>query len=429
MNDDKRIRELKNLLHRRVLNEVDLESLDRLSEKAAREQVSFRIRDLLEKENTPLALAEREQVVREILDEFFGYGPIQPLLDDPRVSDILINGSDNVYIEWNGVLDKTDVKFDDDQHVMRIIERIVARVGRRVDESTPMVDARLPDGSRVNAIIPPLALDGPMVSIRRFGRDPLKAADLVEKNALTEEMLTVLKACVQGRLNILISGGTGAGKTTLLNALSAFIPTKERIVTIEDAAELQLKQEHVARLETRPPNIEGKGEVKQRQLVINSLRMRPDRIVVGEVRGEEAIDMMQAMNTGHEGSMTTVHANTPRDALHRLETMVAMSGLNLPDKAVRFYIASAINVVVQVARLADGTRKVTNISEITGMEGHTITMQDLFEFKRRGFDENQKVRGEFGPTGIRPKFTEKLLAAGIRLPTELFLRPDFAEAG
>ncbi|HXV59760.1 MAG TPA: CpaF family protein [Vicinamibacteria bacterium] len=429
MNDDKRIRELKNLLHRRVLNEVDLESLDRLSEKAAREQVSFLIRELLEKENTPLALAEREQVVREILDEFFGYGPIQPLLDDPRVSDILINGSDNVYIEWNGVLDKTDVKFDDDQHVMRIIERIVARVGRRVDESTPMVDARLPDGSRVNAIIPPLALDGPMVSIRRFGRDPLKAADLVEKNALTEEMLTVLKACVQGRLNILISGGTGAGKTTLLNALSAFIPTKERIVTIEDAAELQLKQEHVARLETRPPNIEGRGEVKQRQLVINSLRMRPDRIVVGEVRGEEAIDMMQAMNTGHEGSMTTVHANSPRDALHRLETMIAMSGLNLPDKAVRFYIASAINVVIQVARLADGTRKVTNISEITGMEGQTITMQDLFEFKRRGFDENQKVRGEFGPTGIRPKFTEKLLAAGIQLPTELFLRPDFAEAG
>jgi len=427
MHDDRRIRDLKNSLHRQTLNDIDLESLDQLSERAAREQVSQFIRDKLEKENTPLALAEREQVIREILDEFFGYGPIQPLLDDPRVSDILVNGCDNVFIEWNGVLDRTDVKFDDDQHLMRIIERIVSRVGRRVDESSPMVDARLPDGSRVNAIIPPLALDGPLLSIRRFGKDPLQADDLVEKNALTVEMLELLKSCVKGKLNIVISGGTGAGKTTLLNALSAFIPAKERIVTIEDAAELQLKQDHVARLETRPPNIEGKGQVKQRHLVMNSLRMRPDRIIVGEVRGEEAIDMLQAMNTGHEGSMTTIHANTPRDALHRLETMIAMASLNLPDKAVRFYIASAIQVIIQVSRLPDGSRRVVNISEITGMEGHVITMQDIFEFHRKGFDENQKVRGDFAATGIRPKFSEKLQAAGIRLPTELFLSPEFAD--
>ena len=417
---DPKYRELKVSLHGKVLNEIDLESLNRLNEKTAREQVTQVIRTLLQRENTPLALLERDQLVPEILNEVFGYGPIQPLLDDPRVSDILVNGPSAVYVEWSGILHRTDVKFNDNQHLMRIIERIVSRIGRRVDESSPMVDARLPDGSRVNAIIPPLALDGPLLSIRRFGRDPLMAADLLKNETLTASMIELLKAAVEGKLNILISGGTGAGKTTLLNVLSAFIPVRERIVTIEDAAELQLKQEHICRLETRPPNIEGKGEVRQRQLVINSLRMRPDRIIVGEVRGEEAIDMLQAMNTGHEGSMTTVHANSPRDALSRLETMVAMAGLNLPDKAVRAQIASAINVVVQIARLTDGSRRIINISEITGMESTIVTMQDLFVFERQGYDENRKVRGQFRSTGIRPKFSEKLLGFGIELPRDMF---------
>jgi pilus assembly protein CpaF len=417
---DPRYRELKTSLHGKVLNEIDLEGLNRLSEKTARDQVTQAVRTLLQRENTPLALTEREQLVREILDEVFGYGPIQPLLDDPRVSDILVNGPQAVYVEWGGVLHRTEIKFNDNQHLMRIIERIVSRVGRRVDESSPMVDARLPDGSRVNAIIQPLALDGPLLSIRRFGRDPLTAADLVKNETLTRSMLDLLKATVEGKLNILISGGTGAGKTTLLNVLSGFIPPRERVVTIEDAAELQLKQEHVCRLETRPPNIEGKGEVRQRQLVINSLRMRPDRIIVGEVRGEEAIDMLQAMNTGHEGSLTTIHANSPRDALSRLETMVAMAGLNLPDKAVRQQIASAINLVVQVTRLTDGSRKIMHIAEITGMEGPTVTMQDLFVFERQGYDEQRKVRGHFSPTGIRPKFSDRLLAFGIELPRDLF---------
>jgi pilus assembly protein CpaF len=415
-----RYRELRVSLHGKVLEEIDLESLNRLNEKAAREQVTQVIRTLLQRENTPLALVEREQLVTEILHEVFGYGPIQPLLDDGRVSDILVNGPDAVYVEWSGVLHRTDIKFNDNLHLMRIIERIVSRVGRRVDESSPMVDARLPDGSRVNAIIPPLALDGPLLSIRRFGRDPLTAADLLSKDSLTLAMLELLKAAVEGKLNILISGGTGAGKTTLLNVLSAFVPQRERIVTIEDAAELQLKQEHICRLETRPPNIEGKGEVRQRQLVINSLRMRPDRIIVGEVRGEEAIDMLQAMNTGHEGSMTTIHANSPRDALSRLETMVAMAGLSLPDKAVRQQVSSAMNVVVQIARLTDGTRRVVNISEITGMEGPVVTMQDLFVFERHGYDQDRKVLGQFRSTGIRPKFAEKLLGYGIELPRDMF---------
>ena len=417
---DTKYRELKVSLHAKVVNEIDLESLDRLNEKAAREQVTQVIRTLLQRENTPLALLERDQLVREILNEVFGYGPIQPLLDDPRVSDILVNGHNAVYVEWSGILHRTDIKFNDDQHLMRIIERIVSRVGRRVDESSPMVDARLPDGSRVNAIIPPLALDGPLLSIRRFGRDPLTAADLLKNETSTPAMLDLLKAAVEGKLNVLISGGTGAGKTTLLNVLSAFIPSRERIVTIEDAAELQLKQDHVCRLETRPPNIEGKGEVRQRQLVINSLRMRPDRIIVGEVRGEEAIDMLQAMNTGHEGSMTTIHANSPRDALSRLETMVAMAGLSLPDKAVRQQLSSAMNVVVQIARLTDGSRKIVNISEITGMEGSIVTMQDLFMFERQGYDANRKVRGQFRATGIRPKFGERLLGHGIELPPDMF---------
>jgi pilus assembly protein CpaF len=365
-------------------------------------------------------MAEREQLTREILDEVFAHGPIQSLLDDPSVSDVLVNGPKTVYVERQGVLERADASFDDSAHLMRVIERIVSRVGRRVDESSPMVDARLPDGSRVNVIIPPLSLVGPVISIRRFGRDPLTAENLLENVTLTEPMLDLAKAVVRGKLNVLISGGTGAGKTTFLNVLSAYIPSSERIVTIEDAAELQLKQEHVVRLETRPPNIEGRGAVRQRQLVINSLRMRPDRIIVGEVRGEEAVDMLQAMNTGHEGSLTTIHANTPRDALNRLETMVAMANLNLPDKAVRQQIASAINVVVQVSRLTDGTRRVMSISEITGMEGPQITMQDIFVFEREGYTEDNRVRGSFRPSGIRPKFAERLLAWGITLPPETF---------
>ncbi len=412
--------DLKGSLHSKVINEVDLESLNRLQEDTAREQLRHVILDILQREKTPLTLTEREQLVTEVLDEVFGLGPLQPLLADPTLSDILVNGAYNVYVERRGKLERVPVRFNDNEHLMRIIDRIVSRVGRRVDESSPMVDARLRDGSRVNVIIPPLALDGPLLSIRRFGTDPLMAQDLLDKGTLTVEMLDLLKACVQGKLNVIISGGTGAGKTTLLNVLSSYIPEDERIVTIEDAAELQLKQDHVVRLETRPPNIEGKGAVKQRQLVINALRMRPDRIVVGEVRGEEAIDMLQAMNTGHEGSLTTVHANTARDALSRIETMVSMANLNLPEKAARQQLASAIHVVIQVSRMPDGTRKITNISEITGMEGPIITMQDLFVFERHGFDENSRVRGSFKPTGIRPKFAERLQGAGIRLPMEMF---------
>jgi pilus assembly protein CpaF len=419
--------DLKGTLHAKVINEVDLESLNRLQEDKAREQLRQVIMDVLQREKTPLTMTEREQMVTEVLDEVFGLGPLQPLLADPTISDILVNGANSVYVERRGKLERIPVRFSDNDHLMRIIDRIVSRVGRRVDESSPMVDARLPDGSRVNVIIPPLALDGPVLSIRRFGTDPLMAQDLLDNGSLTVEMLDLLKACVQGKLNVIISGGTGAGKTTLLNVLSCYIPGDERIVTIEDAAELQLKQEHVVRLETRPPNIEGKGAVKQRQLVINALRMRPDRIVVGEVRGEEAVDMLQAMNTGHEGSLTTVHANTPRDALSRIETMVSMANLNLPEKAARHQLASAIHVIIQVSRMPDGTRKITNVSEITGMEGSIITMQDLFLFKRRGYDENGRVRGEFSPTGIRPKFTEKLQGAGITLPMEMFsLEPSMA---
>ncbi len=412
--------ELKSKLHARLLEEIDLDSLTRLDQDKARERISHFILEIVEREKTPLALSEREQLIREILDELFGLGPLEPLLADPLVSDILVNGSQNVYVERQGLLERTSVVFDDDAHVMSIVDRIVSRLGRRVDESSPMADARLQDGSRVNVIIPPLSLDGPILSIRRFGTDPLTADKLVENDSLTPEMLQLLHAAVEGKLNILISGGTGAGKTTLLNVLSAYIPERERICTIEDAAELQLKQDHVVRLETRPPNIEGKGAIRQRQLVMNALRMRPDRIIVGEVRGQEALDMLQAMNTGHEGSLTTIHANTPRDALSRLETMVSMANVSLPDKAIRQQIASAFELVVQVSRLPDGSRKVTSISEITGMEGPTVTMQDLFLFERHGSDEEMKVRGWFGPSGIRPKFTEKLLAAGIVLPLEMF---------
>jgi len=412
--------ELKSKLHARLLEEIDLDSLTRLDQDKARERISHFILEIVEREKTPLALSERELLIKEILDELFGLGPLEPLLADPLVSDILVNGSQNVYVERQGLLERTSVVFDDDAHVMRIVDRIVSRLGRRVDESSPMADARLQDGSRVNVIIPPLSLDGPILSIRRFGRDPLTADNLVENDTLTPEMLQLLHGAVEGKLNIMISGGTGAGKTTLLNVLSAYIPERERITTIEDAAELQLKQDHVVRLETRPPNIEGKGAIRQRQLVMNALRMRPDRIIIGEVRGEEALDMLQAMNTGHEGSLTTIHANTPRDALSRLETMVSMANVSLPDKAIRQQIASAFELVVQVSRLPDGSRKITSISEITGMEGPTVTMQELFLFERHGYDEEMKVRGWFRPSGIRPKFTEKLLAAGIVLPPEMF---------
>ena len=356
-------------LHRKILDRLDLEKLGRTPNDAAREEVLLLIRNTVNSEAVPLSFAERERLAREILDEIFGLGPLEPLLKDPSISDILVNRYNKVYVERAGKLEPTGLSFKDDAHLMQIIDRIVSRIGRRVDESSPMVDARLADGSRVNAIIPPLAIDGPCLSIRRFGRDPVTARNMIENKSLTEPMLELLSAMVKGRLNFLISGGTGAGKTTLLNVLSGYIPNSDRIVTIEDAAELQLKQEHVVRLETRPPNIEGKGAVRQRQLVINSLRMRPDRIVVGEVRGEEAFDMLQAMNTGHEGSLTTVHANTPRDALARIENMCSMANLNIPERAMRHQIAAAIHAVVQVSRLSDGTRKVINISEVTGMEG------------------------------------------------------------
>jgi pilus assembly protein CpaF len=367
-----------------------------------------------------MSLRERERLTQEVLDEVFGLGPLEPLLKDPKISDILVNTHRNVYIERHGLLERTGIKFRDDAHLMVIIDRIVSAVGRRVDESSPMVDARLADGSRVNAIVPPLAVDGPVLSIRRFGRDVLTGEELIRNRSITPQMLELLAGCVRARLNVVISGGTGAGKTTLLNVLSSFISNKERIVTIEDAAELQLRQEHVVRLETRPPNIEGKGAIRQRQLVINTLRMRPDRIIVGEVRGEEALDMLQAMNTGHDGSLTTIHANSPRDALSRMETMVAMANLNLPEKAIRRQIASAINVVVQVSRLSDGTRKVTSLAELTGMEGDIVTMQDIFLFKKQGIGEKSEVLGEYIPTGIRPKFAEQLLTSGIRLPMEMF---------
>ena len=407
-------------LHRKILDRLDLEKLGRATGDTAREEVLVLIRNSVNSEVIPLSFAERERLSREILDEIFGLGPLEPLLKDHTISDILVNRFDKVYIERAGKLELTGLSFKDNQHLMQIIERIVSRVGRRVDESSPMVDARLPDGSRVNAIIPPLALDGACLSIRRFGRDPVTARNMIENHTLTEAMLELLSIMVKGKLNLLISGGTGAGKTTLLNVLSGYIPNVERIVTIEDAAELQLKQEHIVRLETRAPNIEGKGAVRMRQLVINSLRMRPDRIIVGEVRGEEAFDMLQAMNTGHEGSLTTVHANSVRDALARVENMVSMANLNIPERAVRHQIASAIHAVVQIARLSDGTRKVISISEVTGMDQESITMQDIFVFDRRGMDENGKVRGMFRATGIRPAFAERLANAGARLRPALF---------
>jgi pilus assembly protein CpaF len=410
-------------IHRKLIQKLNLNRLNEIKREDVRREVAQILESLVVGESTPMSLQERERLALEVLDEVFGLGPLEPLLADPTVSDILVNTYKHVYVERRGMLEATSIQFRDDAHLMSIIDRIVAAIGRRVDESSPMVDARLIDGSRVNAIIPPLALDGPCLSIRRFGHDRLGATDLLHNNSLTQPMLEMLQGCVKARLNILISGGTGAGKTTFLNVLSAFISNKERIVTIEDAAELQLNQEHVVRLETRPPNIEGKGAVYQRQLMINSLRMRPDRIVIGEVRGEEALDMLQAMNTGHDGSLTTIHANSPRDALSRLETMVAMAGLNLPDTAIRRQIASAIDVVVQVTRLSDGTRKVTSIAEITGMEGEIVTMQDIFTFRKRGVKETGEVLGEFEPSGIRPKFAERLTVTGVHLPAAMFEVP------
>ncbi len=411
---------VKTAIHRKLIQKLNLNRLNEVKREDVRREVSAILETLVVGESTPMSLQERERLAQEVLDEVFGLGPLEPLLADPTVSDILVNTYKRVYVERRGVLEITPIRFRDDDHVMSIIDRIVAAIGRRVDESSPMVDARLADGSRVNAIIPPLAVDGPYLSIRRFGHDRLMADDLVRNQTLTEPMLQLLQGCVKARLNIVISGGTGAGKTTFLNVLSSYISNRERIVTIEDAAELQLKQEHVVRLETRPPNIEGKGAVAQRQLLINSLRMRPDRIIVGEVRGEEALDMLQAMNTGHDGSLTTIHANTPRDALTRLETMVAMGNLNLPASAVRRQIASAIDVVLQVSRLSDGTRKLISLAEITGMEGEIVTMQDIFAFRKRGVRENGEVLGAFEPTGIRPKFAERLGLSGIHLPTSMF---------
>jgi pilus assembly protein CpaF len=383
-------------------------------------EVSRLAETVLAQEGVPLSSADRERLINDVQHELFGLGPLEPLLKDPTISDILVNSHHTIYVERRGKLEATNVAFKDNEHLMRVIERIVSSVGRRIDESSPMVDARLADGSRVNAIIPPLSIDGPVLSIRRFGTVPLRMNALVEHKALTKDIADMLQMCIHARLNVLISGGTGAGKTTLLNALSAYIPEDERIVTIEDSAELQLQQPHVVRLETRPPNIEGRGEVSQRDLVRNALRMRPDRIVIGEVRGGEAIDMLQAMNTGHDGSLTTVHANTPRDALARLETMIQMTGMRLSDRAMRQQIASAINLVVQVARHSDGGRRLTSISEITGMEGETITMQEIFMYERTGIDSHGGVIGRFRPTGIRPRFAERLKASGLQLPRVFF---------
>ena len=409
-------------VHRTLISKIDLEKLASTNNGRARQAIASMVHEIVANEKIPLNSAEREKIQSDLLDEVFGLGPLEALLKDKTISDILVNNRNLVYIERAGILLKTDVKFRDDRHLSQIIERIVSRVGRRVDESSPMVDARLPDGSRVNAIIPPLALDGPSLSIRRFGTGPLAAESLVELQSISPEMLQLLAAAVRARISILISGGTGAGKTTFLNVLSRFIPATERLVTIEDAAELQLAQENIVRLETRPPNVEGQGAVRQRQLLINSLRMRPDRIIVGEVRGDEAFDMLQAMNTGHEGSMTTIHANTARDALSRLESMVAMANINLPERAVRQQISSAIAIVVQISRMSDGSRKVVNISEITGMDENVISMQDIFTFTRKGIGPNGKVVGTFQPSRIRPKFLERLRISGIILPSDLFER-------
>jgi len=412
--------ELKFTLHRKLLDRINLEALSSMAGDRVRAEIRVAVAKLVDEEKTPLSLVEKDRVIEEILDEVFGLGPLEPLLQDPTISDILVTTPKLVYVERAGKLYRTPVEFKDDAHLLRIIEKVVSRVGRRVDESSPLVDARLPDGSRVNAAIPPVAVDGPLLCIRRFGRHGLKGEDLVTKLSLTEGMLELLRSCVKARLNILISGGTGAGKTTLLNALSSYIPEDERIVTIEDAAELRLQQTHVARMETRPANVEGQGAIHIRQLVINALRMRPDRIIVGEVRAEEALDMLQAMNTGHDGSLTTIHANTPRDALGRLEVMVGMANANMGLRSVRQQIAAAVNVFVQISRMSDGTRRVTHITEVVGMEQDIITLQDIFLFEKTGIAESGKVLGRFRATGIRPKFYERLKASGITLPQQMF---------
>src|SRR6476660_2529434 len=414
------LQQVKGRVHRKLLERLNLSNLDRLDRQQVADAVRRVVQDLITQESVPLNFEERDAVVVQVLDEIFGLGPLEPLIKDPEVSDILVNTYKQVYIERHGKLERTDVMFQDDRHLLQVIDRIVSAVGRRIDDSSPMVAARLPDGSRVNAIIKPLALDGPHLSIRKFKRDALSGEDLLRTDSLTKPMVELLRGVVKARLNILISGGTGAGKRTLLNILSSFIPVTERIVTIEDSAELQLKQPHVVRLETRPANIEGSGEVSQRLLLINSLRMRPDRIIMGECRGGEAVDMLQAMNTGHDGSITTVHANTPRDALSRVETMVSMASLDLPEKAVRQQIASAIQVVIQVSRMSDGARKVIQIAEISGMEGDIITMQDIFVYEREGMAENDKVLGRFKATGIRPRFSDRLKSYGIDLSSVLF---------
>jgi pilus assembly protein CpaF len=411
--------DVKSRLHRMLINRMDLTKLATLTPEQVNAEVSRLAESVLTQEALPLSSADRDRLVNEVQHELFGLGPLEPLLKDSAISDILVNSHSTIYIEKRGKLELTNVAFKDDEHLMRVIERIVSSVGRRIDESSPMVDARLKDGSRVNAIIPPLSIDGPVLSIRRFGAEPLRMNALIENQALTKDIADMLEMCVNARLNILISGGTGAGKTTLLNALSAYIPETQRIVTIEDSAELQLQQPHVVRLETRPPNIEGRGEVSQRDLVRNALRMRPDRIVIGEVRGGEAIDMLQAMNTGHDGSLTTIHANTPRDALARLETMIQMTGMRLSERAMRQQVASAVDIVLQVARLSDGSRRVTSISEITGMEGDTITMQEIFMYERTGVNQGQVI-GRFRATGIRPRFAEKLKSCGMTLPRIFF---------
>jgi len=411
---------LKERLHREVIDALDLSIVAKLDSELLKVELTKLVNELLEKESVPLSMKERESLIFDIQHEVMGHGPLEPLIQDQSVNDILVNRCDQIFVERAGKLQLTDVKFRDESHLRKIIEKIVSAVGRRIDESSPMCDARLLDGSRVNAIIPPLALDGSSISIRKFSKDKLQISDLVEKRSLTPEIAELLRGIVEARLNILISGGTGCGKTTILNILSGFIPSDERIVTIEDSAELQLRQEHVVRLETRPPNVEGRGEVTQRELVKNCLRMRPDRIVMGEVRSGECLDMLQAMNTGHDGSLTTIHANTPRDCLTRVETLVAMAGLNLATKALRHYISSAIDVVLQMTRLSDGSRKMTSLSEIVGMEGETITLQEIFLFQQTGLDTERKVHGVFKASGVRPKFVERFKALGIECDQNIF---------
>ena len=412
--------QIKFAVHNKLLERINLEALSLIAPERARHDVRAAVARLVDEERTPLSQVEKEAVVEEVLDEVFGLGPLEPLLQDPTVSDILVTTPYLVYVEQAGKLRLTNIQFRDNAHLLRIIEKVVSRVGRRVDESSPLVDARLPDGARVNAAIPPVAIDGPLLSIRRFGRTPIRAADLVAKLSLTDGMLALLEACVVARLNILICGGTGSGKTTLLNVLSGFIPEDERIVTIEDAAELRLQQQHVARLETRPANLEGNGAIRIRDLVINALRMRPDRIVIGEVRGEDALDMLQAMNTGHDGSLATVHANTPRDGVGRLEVMVAMGNANMSIRSIRQQISAAVDVFVQASRFSDGSRRITHITEVTGMEGDMVTLQDVFLFDKLGINQAGKVRGRFRSTGIRPKFYDKLVACGLSLPPSIF---------